>query len=91
LNLAEKLLEGRLYPTRTADILNYLLEEGVIIEGQSPVSNLSAMLSRAPQFESHGRSGWTVIASDNDSLATRSRSESQPPNNEEDILDKLLS
>lgn len=91
LQMTEELLDGRITPTRTSDILDYLIENGVVIEGQSPVSNLSAMLSRAPQFEPHGRAGWTIVTPHKDLLAADGRSESHQINETEDPLDALLS
>lgn len=90
LQMTEELLDGRVTPTRTSDILEYLIENGVIIEGQSPVSNLSAMLSRAPQFEPHGRAGWTIVTPLEDLLAADGRSESHQPDDKEDSVEALL-
>lgn len=85
LRMTEELLQDRRHPTRTADILTHLQQNGVTIDGQSPVSNLSAMLSRAPQFESHGRSGWTLVESEEDLLAARGLQSSHGASSEEDV------
>ncbi|MGE0281643.1 MAG: hypothetical protein AB7P20_13665, partial [Rhizobiaceae bacterium] len=42
------------------DILNHLFEDGILVGGNSPVSYLSAMLYHSPDFQSHGRKGWTL-------------------------------
>jgi len=54
------LLTGRQGPTRTADILAHLNERAIYIGGDKPQNNLSAMLYHSPDFQSHGRSGWTL-------------------------------
>ncbi len=59
---ARKYLSGCVGPVKTITILNRLQEEGVIVGGSSPVSNLSAMLHHSPAFQSHGRRGWTLRA-----------------------------
>ncbi len=78
-------------PMRTADILAYLELHNVIIDGQAPVSNLSAMLSRSEDFISHGRAGWTlapgVIRSD---IPDGMRDRALPPSDATDPLDDLL-
>ncbi|MGE0281437.1 MAG: hypothetical protein AB7P20_12610, partial [Rhizobiaceae bacterium] len=57
---AKEFLEGATSPVRTVDILNHLFEDGIMVGGNSPVSNLSAMLYHSPDFQSHGRKGWTL-------------------------------
>ena len=54
------LLTGRQGPTRTADILAHLNERAIYIGGDKPQNNRSAMLYHSPDFQSHGRSGWTL-------------------------------
>jgi hypothetical protein len=54
------LLNGRATPTKTADILGHLQEHGISIGGNDPQNNLSAMLYHSKEFQSHGRSGWTL-------------------------------
>lgn len=58
--IAKRVLEGRTEPMRTADILTAVTREGVELGGTSPVSNFSALLYHQPEFESHGRRGWTL-------------------------------
>jgi hypothetical protein len=57
---AELFLNGKTVPVKTAEIYGMLQFKGIQITGEDPKSNLSAMLSNAPQFESHGRDGWTL-------------------------------
>lgn len=60
MEIAEAVLKGRTEPYKTSDILSAIEAEGIAIGGNSPVSNLSAMLSRSPVFIAHGRTGWTL-------------------------------
>lgn len=91
LTLAANFIEGRSEPTRTSDIFEYVVGQGVVIDGQSPVSNLSAMLSRSELFISHGRAGWTlapgVIRSDNPDGA---HDRALRPSDEADQVEDLL-
>ncbi|MBB5046845.1 hypothetical protein HNR60_001594 [Rhodopseudomonas rhenobacensis] len=64
LNAARELLAGRSTPTRTSDIFDHLRQRGISVPGNDPPSNLSAMLSKARNFVSHGRSGWTLADDD---------------------------
>lgn len=61
---ASEFLKGKTEPVKTVDILNHLFDQGVMVNGASPVSNLSAMLYHSPDFQSHGRQGWTLKALD---------------------------
>ncbi len=60
LMVTRALLTGKVSPTRTADILAHLESRGINIGGSDPQNNLSAMLYHQPDFESHGRAGWTI-------------------------------
>jgi hypothetical protein len=53
-------LRGKTEPTKTADIYAHLLSRGIRLAGDDPQNNLSAMLNKAPEFQSHGRIGWTL-------------------------------
>lgn len=61
LDAARNLIAGRQYPTSTVDILNAIVAQGVEVGGTVPRNSLSSMLSRSNEFESHGRSGWTLV------------------------------
>lgn len=56
------ILEGADAPIPTKEIFARLAEEGIIVPGDSPQSNLSAHLSRDETFTSWGRSGWTLAS-----------------------------
>jgi hypothetical protein len=60
LRQAELFLEGKTEPVKTAEIYEMLQFKGIEVSGEDPKSNLSAMLSNADQFQSHGRAGWTL-------------------------------
>jgi hypothetical protein len=60
IELAKTFLSGKTVPTPTRDILTHIQSEGHSVPGEVPVNNLSAMLSNADDFKSHGRSGWTL-------------------------------
>jgi hypothetical protein len=60
LETIRRLLSGKIVPTPTRDILANLQSEGISYPGESPLNNLSAALSNASEFVSHGRSGWTL-------------------------------
>jgi len=62
LERAAEFLRGRADPVRTAEIYQDLTDQGFAIGGNSPQNNLSAMLSNSPRFQSHGRSGWTLLS-----------------------------
>lgn len=57
---AKTLLHGRTSPTSTAAILDHLNAIGVVVQGERPVNNLSAMLSTSGEFTPNGRAGWTL-------------------------------
>jgi hypothetical protein len=48
-------------PVPTAGIYEAVRKKGVVIGGENPKNNLSAMLHYSPDFVSHGRQGWTLI------------------------------
>jgi len=48
-------------PFRTSRILQSLTDRGIHIAGKKPGNILSAKLSRSPDFQSHGKDGWTLI------------------------------
>ena len=52
-------------PVPTRVIYEDAIKGVVEIGGQDPVSNLSAMLSGSPLFNSNGRKGWTLVERDN--------------------------
>ena len=56
---AARFIEGRRGPTPTREILVEMQRLGIKIGGTIPQNNLSAQLSNAKGFKSHGRSGWT--------------------------------
>ncbi len=60
LQAAKGLLRGRTSPTLTADILAHLKDIGIEFGGKDPLSNLSTLLYRSKQFQSHARNGWTL-------------------------------
>jgi|GEM_PF-3162013 len=66
LNAASELIAGRSEPTRTSEIFDYLRSRGIQVPGTDPASNLSAMLSKARNFISHGRAGWTLASASDD-------------------------
>lgn len=59
LKKAKGILAGRTTPTPTIDIFDEISLE-IEIPGTVPKNNLSAMLSNSKDFQSHGRSGWTL-------------------------------
>lgn len=52
---------NRMGPVPTREILSHLNDIGIVVTGNPPLNNLSAMLSNSEEFMSHGRSGWTLI------------------------------
>jgi hypothetical protein len=52
-------------PIPTGHIYRHLTNIGVKISGKNPANNLSAILSNAPEFVSHGRVGWTLAENEN--------------------------
>lgn len=63
---ARRLLDGRSAPTPTREIMDYFSSEGVEVGGANPQNVVSSMLSKSPDFISHGRSGWTLAVSTGD-------------------------
>jgi hypothetical protein len=61
---AAEIIRGRTIPTSTADILAEIKAHDLAVHGKEPRNTLSAMLSNADQFKSHGRSGWTLVEPD---------------------------
>lgn len=57
---AKEVLSGASGPTPTRIILDVLAARGVLVSGLKPLNSLSAILSKSNEFESHGRSGWTL-------------------------------
>lgn len=53
-------------PTKTLEIYDHLLSQGLTIGGTDPVNNLSAALSHAAGFRSHGKAGWTLGSKESD-------------------------
>jgi hypothetical protein len=47
-------------PTPTRDLMEWLEVSGVEVGGANPQNVVSSMLSKSPEFISHGRSGWTL-------------------------------
>lgn len=88
LDTAASIISGRSYPTPTADILSAVVDQGLEVHGQNPRNTLSAMLSNSPRFQSHQRSGWTLVepdqleqkeeAADDDLLAGNPSTASEP-------------
>ena len=60
LRIASEVLTRSTGPVTTAAIYYAVARAGVSIGGENPKNNLSAMLHHAPEFESHGRQGWTL-------------------------------
>lgn len=60
---AREFLVGKTDPVKTVDLLNHIFELGIMVNGNAPVSNLSAMLYHSPEFQSFGRRGWTLKSS----------------------------
>lgn len=58
LNIIRDYIKGKQHPTPTKELLHLIQSHGFIVRGKNPVTNLSAVLSRSPQFQSLGRSGW---------------------------------
>jgi hypothetical protein len=54
------LLNGRGVPMRTVVILEHLMKHGIDIGGTNKQNNLSALLHQTGEFQSHGRTGWTL-------------------------------
>jgi hypothetical protein len=61
LEVARNFLATSSVPIPTASIYEVVRKAGVLIGGENPKNNLSAMLYHAPDFASHGRQGWTLI------------------------------
>lgn len=59
LDAARMYLENRKGPVPTRVLFEHIEDLGIEIPGEKPLNNLSAMLSNSPDFESHGRAGWT--------------------------------
>jgi hypothetical protein len=55
-------LKNKTEPVKTSELVEMLRYKNVQLPGTDPVSNLSAMLSNSPLFESHGRMGWTLLS-----------------------------
>ncbi|MBT9288441.1 hypothetical protein [Prosthecodimorpha staleyi] len=60
LALAKEFVGRSLAPVPTREILEFVLSQGVVIAGNPPLNNLSAMLSSSDEFKAEGRSGWRV-------------------------------
>lgn len=63
---AASIIRGRTTPTSTADILAEIKFRELTVHGKDPRNTLSAMLSNADEFVSHGRSGWTLAEPSNE-------------------------
>lgn len=63
-------LAGRLHPTPTRALMDVLAQKGVEVSGSVPQNVVSSLLSKSPEFISHGRTGWT--------LATKSTGDTNP-------------
>ena len=50
-------------PTPTAESLPEIEAQGLVVHGKEPRNTLSAMLSNAKEFKTHGRLGWTLVES----------------------------
>ena len=102
LDAAATIIQGRTRPTTTAAILERVQTEGITVPGKDARNTLSAMLSHSDRFESHGRSGWTLVEPDepdhseeaadgdllegNPSTASESRPSDQRASNESHAL-----
>jgi hypothetical protein len=60
IEMARNYLKGSVGPVKTVTILDRIVQQGAVVGGTSPVSNLSAMMYHHPAFVSHGRKGWTL-------------------------------
>lgn len=58
-------IAGTVPPYTTSWIFKHLTDTGVTVPGTNPQNNLSAMLSNAREFVSHGRAGWTLAENEN--------------------------
>ena len=58
--MSKRFLGGKIAPTTTRNASPILKSEGITYPGESPLNNLSAALSNASEFVSHGRAGWTL-------------------------------
>lgn len=56
-----EILTGRVQPTSTREILEMIRRRGIHIKGAVPQNVVSSLLSKSPEFQSHGRSGWTLL------------------------------
>lgn len=65
LELAEEFLGQATAPVKTSEIWNYIIKAGIVIPGENPQNNLSAMLSNSDRFRAHGRAGWTIAGNGN--------------------------
>jgi len=59
-------LRGRTVATPTVEILEELTRRGIEVGGTVPRNSLSSLLSRADEFESQGRAGWTLKSAEAD-------------------------
>ncbi len=62
--LARELCATTKGPVPTREILDHLTKQGVEIHSAVPQNVVSAILSRSDEFESNGRSGWTLTTQD---------------------------
>lgn len=53
-------LAGRGEPVPTRSIMQEIEAQGVTVSGSAPQNTVSSILSKAPEFTSHGRRGWTL-------------------------------
>ena len=58
--VARELCSTSLDPVPTMDIVRELEKQGVTIGGFMPQNVVSSILSRTHEFQSNGRSGWTL-------------------------------
>ena len=82
LDEAESYLSGQSDPVPIREIYHQVIEiRGCRIGGSDPVNSLSAILSRFPQFKSHGRSGWTLVKNPSEESPSQTEGEeSEAPN-----------
>lgn len=57
---AAAILKGRQEPTSSSVLLREIQARNVVVHGQRPLNNLSAILSYSGLFQSNGRAGWTL-------------------------------
>ena len=66
LDVAEEIIRESNKPIKTIEILEELRRRNVDVHGREPRNTLSAIISYSGLFKAHGRTGWTIKTSDDD-------------------------